>query len=103
MKKKFKIIIRAANLAKLISRILIIFNRRNIDVLYLNVAPLENPQEMRYTLEVESFEENIDKLVKQIEKQIGVISTLYQESDKENFTRCVKQGNNSLHSGYIQN
>ncbi|WP_103327408.1 ACT domain-containing protein [Bacteroidetes bacterium endosymbiont of Geopemphigus sp.] len=103
MKNKFKIVILASNFARIIIRILIILNRRNINILYLNVVPLEDSQTMRCTLEVENSEESMHKVIKQIEKQIGVISTLYQESDKEKFIPVIKQEKSSMPSGYIQN
>ena len=79
MKKNFRIIILASNFSILISRIITILIRRNINILYLKISSMEDSQIMRCILDMKNYEECVEKIIKQIEKQIGVISVSYQE------------------------
>lgn len=90
MKKKFKVIILMGNLDRLIARILIVLKRRNINICFLKVAPTKKPDTMHCILELESSEECMKKSVKQMEKQIGVISISYHEVDQDKMRTQIK-------------
>lgn len=80
MKKSFRITILADNLSRLISRILVVFNRRNLTIKSMNVSQGETPGVLYYTIDLECIEEQINQLVNQIEKLIGVSRAFYHRS-----------------------
>ncbi|WP_342226883.1 hypothetical protein [Candidatus Walczuchella endosymbiont of Icerya purchasi] len=72
-----KISILASNIERLINRVIILLNRSNFRMIYLNIYDAKKQYIMRYTLEVKCTEVSIDKIAKQIEKHLGIISILY--------------------------
>ncbi|XOD66515.1 MAG: ACT domain-containing protein [Flavobacteriales bacterium Tduv] len=90
MKKPFRIIILADNLSRLINRILIVFNRRNLIIKSMNVCQGESPDILHYTIDLECIEDQINQLIKQIEKLIGVSRAFYHRSDTERSSKQIK-------------
>lgn len=72
-----KISIIARNIERLINRVIILLNRSNLSIIYINIYEAKKPDIMRYTIEVKCTEVSIDKIAKQIEKHLGIISILY--------------------------
>lgn len=65
------------NISRLLSRILIIFNRRNLDIQRITFIKVENTNIHQYTIDLECIENQIHFLIKQIEKIIGVNKAFY--------------------------
>ncbi|ACX83720.1 acetolactate synthase small subunit [Blattabacterium sp. (Periplaneta americana) str. BPLAN] len=90
MKHQFRIIILVENQIRLLSRILVILNRRNLKINHINVSHNENdPIDMdnvQYILDLECHEEQLIKLTKLIEKLIGIIH-VYSFKIKEKNSR----------------
>lgn len=71
----------ANNFSRLISRILIIFNRRNLVIKNMNISQDETSNIMCYTIDLENIEDNMTQLIKQIKKLIGVSHVFYHNTD----------------------
>lgn len=69
--------ISADNIYRLLSRILIIFNRRNLDIQGITFFKIKNTNIYQYTIDLECIETQIYHLIKQIEKIIGVNKAFY--------------------------
>ena len=81
MKKKFTISIFTANRSGLLNRVTIIFTRRKINIDSIAASESELPDVYRYTLVVEETEEQIKKVVEQLEKQVDVHKAFYHAND----------------------
>lgn len=81
MKKNFRIMVSTDNISRLLSRILIIFNRRNLDIKGITFIKVENTNIHQYTIYLECIENQIYHLIKQIEKIIGVNKAFYNYSE----------------------
>ncbi|WP_185873917.1 ACT domain-containing protein [Blattabacterium cuenoti] len=81
MKDQFRIIILGENQIRLLSRILIIFNRKNIKINYINFSNYENEtiDNFKYIIDLECFEEQLMKITKLIEKLIGIINVYFSK------------------------
>ncbi|MEN7549681.1 acetolactate synthase small subunit [Rapidithrix thailandica] len=84
MKKRFTLSIFTENTVGLTNKITIIFTRRRLNIESLTTSASEVEGVHRFTIVLETTEEAIEKLVKQIEKVIDVIKCFYYE-DKEIF------------------
>jgi acetolactate synthase-1/3 small subunit len=86
--KQFTVSVYTENNIGLLNRISAIFQRRQINIESLNISVSEIEGVSRFTIVVNMTEENIKKIIGQIEKQIEVIKayyhtdeeTIYQES-----------------------
>lgn len=83
MKKNFRIMISTDNISRLLSRILIIFNRRNLDIKSITFFKVKNTNINKYTIDLECIETLISHLIKQIEKIIGVNKAFYNYQHSE--------------------
>lgn len=91
MKHQFRIIILVENQIRLLSRILVLLNRRNLKINHINVSnnngngslDMDNVQ---YIIDLECHEEQLIKLTKLIEKLIGIIH-VYSFKIKEKNSR----------------
>ena len=87
-KQLFTVSIYTENNIGLLNRISAIFQRRHINIESLNTSPSEIESVSRFTIVVNMTEENMKKIIGQIEKQVEVIKayfhkdedTIYQES-----------------------
>mgnify|MGYP005695290311 CR=1 FL=1 len=87
-KQLFTVSIYTENNIGLLTRISAIFQRRHINIESLNTSPSEIEGVSKFTIVVNMTEENIKRIIGQIEKQVEVIKayhhkdedTIYQES-----------------------
>ncbi|WP_185866659.1 acetolactate synthase [Blattabacterium cuenoti] len=90
MKHQFRIIIVVENQIRLLSRILVLLNRRNLKINHINVSNHENEtidmDNVQYIIDLECHEEQLIKLTKLIEKLIGIIH-IYSFKIKEKNSR----------------
>ncbi|XCI74925.1 MAG: ACT domain-containing protein [Flavobacteriales bacterium] len=93
MKQKFRIMILADDLSRLLSRILIIFNRRNLTIKNMNICQGVTPEVLRYTIDLECIDNQIDQLIKQIEKLIGVNYIFYYQAETGEFSQPINWEN----------
>lgn len=83
----------ANDFSGLLSRILIIFNRRNLTIKNMNVCQGATPEVLRYTIDLECIDGQIDHLIKQIEKLIGVSYAFYYQEEAEEFSQPINWEN----------
>ncbi len=77
MKQEYTITIYSENHIGLLNRIAIMFSRRKINVESLNTSPSEVEGIHRFTVVIEDTEDTVRKIVRQIEKQVGVLKAYY--------------------------
>jgi acetolactate synthase-1/3 small subunit len=75
--KKYTITIFTENFIGLLSRITLIFTRRHINIESITVSESEVKGVHRYTMVVRVTEEQVQRVVKQIEKQVEAIKAFY--------------------------
>lgn len=81
MKKNFELLIISDNNPRLISRIIIIFNRRNFFIKEINFKYFKSNNELNYKIEIECDNYKIINLIKQIKNLIGVIKVHCNQLD----------------------
>ncbi len=81
-KQEFTITVYTENQVGLLSRIAIIFSRRKINIDSLNTSPSEIEGIHRFTITIHETEEILQKLCRQIEKQIEVLKVYYNTEDE---------------------
>ncbi|MFT5915396.1 MAG: acetolactate synthase-1/3 small subunit [Bacteroidia bacterium] len=79
---KHTIFIFTENRVGLLHRVMVIFTRRGINIESISASESEVKGVHRYTITVESSQEQVVKIVKQIEKQVEVIKA-FHHVDKE--------------------
>ena len=77
----FTILVFTENHVGLLSRITLIFSRRHINIESITVSESEIEGIHRFTIVIRSKEEQVQKLVKQIEKQVEVLKAFYHNDD----------------------
>ncbi len=77
MKQQYTISIFTENHIGLLHRITIIFTRRHINIESITASESEVKDVHRYTVVVFETQERVEKVVKQIEKQVEVIKAFY--------------------------
>lgn len=80
--KSFTVSIYTENNIGLLNRISAIFQRRHFNIESLNTSPSEIEGVSRFTILVSMTEEQIKKIVGQIEKQVEVIKAYYHTDDE---------------------
>ncbi|HFC00702.1 MAG TPA: acetolactate synthase small subunit [Phaeodactylibacter sp.] len=80
--KEFTITIFSENKTGLISRIVAIFTRRHINIESLTTSKSSLKGIHRFTVVVNLGEEQVSKLVAQIDKQVDVIKTFYYDNSE---------------------
>src|SRR5690606_14718060 len=75
--KNFTILVFTENHVGLLSRITLIFSRRHINIESITVSESEIKGIHRFTIVINSDEVQVQKLVKQIEKQVEVLKAFY--------------------------
>jgi acetolactate synthase-1/3 small subunit len=64
-----------------LNRISAIFQRRHINIESLNISPSEISGVAKFTIAVKMKEENVKKIIGQIEKQVEVIKAYYHDEE----------------------
>jgi acetolactate synthase-1/3 small subunit len=82
MEKEFTLSIFTENKIGLLHRLSIIFTRRHINLESFNASESEVKDVYRFTIVVHTTEDQIQKIVKQIEKQIGILKAFYHETNE---------------------
>ena len=82
MKEQFTISIFTENKVGLLHRVTIIFTRRHINIESITASESEVHGIYRYTIVVNELRENVEKVVKQIEKQVDVFRAFYHTTDE---------------------
>ncbi|MDR5590658.1 acetolactate synthase small subunit [Christiangramia sp. SM2212] len=81
-KKNFTVSIYTENNLGLLSRIAAIFLKRHINIESITASPSEVAEVMRFIIIVNVTEEQIKKIIGQLEKQIEVIKAFYHTDDE---------------------
>ena len=82
MKRAFTITVFTEDQTGLLSRVVGIFNRRNLNISSLTTSASSDESIHRFTIVVEVTEEMVIKLVAQLDKQVDVLKAFYYE-DKD--------------------
>lgn len=102
MEQPYTISIFSENSVGLLNRITSIFTRRHVNIDSINSSESENPGIYRFTIVVHTTEEQIKKMVLQIEKQVEVLKAVYHVDEETVFqeialykisTQSVAEGN----------
>jgi acetolactate synthase-1/3 small subunit len=81
-KQLYTVSVYTENNIGLLNRISAIFQRRHINIESLNTSPSEIEGVSRFTIVVNMSEDNIKKIIGQIEKQVEVIKAYYHTEDE---------------------
>ena len=81
-KQEYTITVYTENQVGLLNRIAIIFSRRKINVESLNTSPSEVQGIHRFTIVVMETKDVVNKVVRQIEKQVEVLKAYYNTNDE---------------------
>ena len=81
-KQEYTITVYTENQIGLLNRIAIIFSRRKINIESLNTSPTEVDSVHRFTIVINEFEDVVNKLCRQIEKQVEVLKAYYNTDDE---------------------
>ncbi|TXD46800.1 acetolactate synthase small subunit [Polaribacter sp. IC073] len=81
-KNLYTISVYTENNIGLLNRISAIFQRRHINIESLNTSPSEIEGVSRFTIVVNMTEENIKKIIGQVEKQVEVIKAYYHNDNE---------------------
>ena len=81
MSKTLTVSVFTENKAGLLQRVTTVFTRRKINIDSLTVSESEIPGVYRYTIVVECSEEQVVKVVKQLEKQVEVYKAFFHKVD----------------------
>jgi acetolactate synthase-1/3 small subunit len=81
-KKLYTVTVYTENMVGLLNQITIIFTRRHLNIESLTVSKSSIPGVHKFTITVESTEELISKVVKQIEKRVDILKAFYYTDDE---------------------
>ena len=81
-KQLFTISVYTENNIGLLNRISAIFQRRHINIESLNISPSEIEEVAKFTIVVNMAEDNVKKIIGQIEKQVEVIKAYYHNDEE---------------------
>ena len=81
MKKEYTITAYTENQVGLLNRIAILFSKRKINIESLNTSPSELPDIFRFNIVVNETEEMVQKIIRQIEKQVEVLRAYYHDNE----------------------
>ena len=79
MEKEFTLFVFTEDIVGILNRVTSVFTRRKININSLAVSESEVDGIHRYTIVVETTEDQIRKIVQQLEKQVEVIRAVYHE------------------------
>ncbi len=77
MKQIYTIVVFTENKIGLLNRVTSIFTQRHVNIESLTVSDSEFPGIHRFTIVIEQEKEKVQKIVKQIEKQVEVLKAYY--------------------------
>ncbi|MBQ9637693.1 MAG: acetolactate synthase small subunit [Prevotella sp.] len=86
--KLYTLLVYSANIAGLLNQITAVFTRRQVNIESLNVSASSTAGIHKYTITAFSDEEQIQKITRQIEKKIDIVSARYY-TDEELFIHEV--------------
>lgn len=81
-KPEYTITVYAEDQVGLLGRIAILFSKRKISIASLNTSPSEVEGIFRFTIVILEEEEQVRKIVRQIEKQVDVLKAYYNTPDE---------------------
>jgi acetolactate synthase-1/3 small subunit len=81
-KKLYTLLVYSENIAGILNQITAVFTRRQVNIESLNVSASSIPHVHKYTITAWSYEDQIEKITKQIEKKIDVIKATYFTDDQ---------------------
>lgn len=81
MKETFNISVFTENRIGILNRITIIFTRRYLNIDSITASECELPGVYRYTIVLQSNEDQVKKVVGQIEKQVEVLKAFYHRDE----------------------
>lgn len=81
-KQEYTITVYTENHIGLLVRIATMFSRRKINIESLNTSPSEAEGIHRFTIVINEIEEVVQKLARQIEKQVEVLKAYYNNNDE---------------------
>ena len=81
-KQLYTISVYTENNIGLLNRISAIFQRRHINIESLNISPSEIEEVAKFTIVVNMAEDNVKKIIGQIEKQVEVIKAYYHNDEE---------------------
>jgi len=82
MKKEYTITAYTENQVGLLNRIAILFSKRKINIESMNTSPTEVPDIFRFNIVIEESEEVVQKVVRQIERQVDVLKAYFHTNDE---------------------
>lgn len=82
MKKEYTISVFSEHKVGLLHRITVIFSRRKINIESLNTSESEVRGIYRFTIVIQTTEDMVKTVTKQIEKQIGILKAFYHTLDE---------------------
>ena len=82
MKKRYTVSIFTEDVVGILNRVTIIFTRRKINIESIAASESELEGVHRYTIVIHESEDLVRKVVLQLEKQIEIITAVYQEDDE---------------------
>ncbi|MCR9250575.1 MAG: acetolactate synthase small subunit [bacterium] len=77
MKQVYTIVVFTENKIGLLNRVTSIFTQRHVNIESLSVSDSEFPGIHRFTIVIEQEQEKVEKIAKQIEKQVEVLKAYY--------------------------
>lgn len=80
--KLYTLLVYSANIAGLLNQITAVFTRRQVNIESLNVSASSTAGIHKYTITAWSDEEQIQKITRQIEKKIDIVSARYYTDDE---------------------
>lgn len=84
----YTLLVYSENIAGILNQITAVFTRRQVNIESLNVSASSIPGVHKYTITAWSYEDQIIKITKQIEKKIDVVKASYY-TDEQLFIREV--------------
>jgi acetolactate synthase-1/3 small subunit len=81
-RKLFTVIVFSENTVGLLNQISIIFTRRQQNIETLSVAPSPSGGTHKFTITTFSDETTIGKIVKQIDRRVGILKAYYYAEDE---------------------
>lgn len=82
MKQEYTITVYTENQVGLLNRIATIFSRKKINIESLNTSPSEAVGIHRFTIAIHETEEIVEKICRQIEKQVEVLKAYYNTNEE---------------------
>ena len=81
-KKLYTLLVYSENIAGILNQVTAVFTRRQVNIESLNVSASSIPGVHKYTITAWSDEDQIVKIVRQIEKKIDVVKATYFTDDQ---------------------